>query len=753
MAVFAHSQSKKYYISNLGNNVNTGTSPASPWRSVAKINSVDLNAGDTVFFRGGEVHAGTIELTKEDVAYKMNPIVITSYGQGRATIKADEGVSAYNAAGIEIYNLRFLGNDTAYKDGICFLIDQTHSGLNYVRIRNVEISNFGRRGISIGAHLTDKGFEDVRISHSNIHDNDHSGIETFGYYPRVNHRNFYIGFCKTYNNHGTFFTGTASGNGIVVSGVDGALVEYCEAFNNGKNNRNNGGGPVGIWTYDTRNVTIQYCESHHNKAGLRKDGGGFDIDGGSQNCVVQYCYSHDNEGPGFGMFEYGSPTPYTGNVIRYNISQNDGRKNGSGALSFWGRDALHLITNSRVYNNTFFSDSLNVVNGRPAAVEIYDPYMSGIQVVNNIFYTTSGVSLVKSSHSISPNGIHFRNNSYYSLGTPLFEWGGKDLYSLSQWKAAAAGQEKEGQLQLGYDKDPMLAAPGTGSTVGVAAGGNLAGLTAYRLTSQSPLIDAGIIVVSEDVPDFFGVIVGTDLRADVGASEYRAPRVSGPQLLEAEEATLNGAVRAANHAGYTGEGFADYLNRFGDYVEWTIDKSSAGTVSLAFRYANGSYQDRPLRLEVNGKVIVDSLSFPVTGSWPKWSVSNTNAQLMAGRNKVRITAIGFSGVNIDHLVWSEGEITGGIASLSRSEISSSFKVTVVPNPVTSTARLIISGAGDSPLQIHVVDMSGRTISRSPKNIGTGIYELRVDNLAPGVYTALVTTDTQIATARFIVLNR
>jgi hypothetical protein len=315
MAVFAHSQSKKYYISNLGNNVNTGTSPASPWRSVAKINSVDLNAGDTVFFRGGEVHAGTIELTKEDVAYKMNPIVITSYGQGRATIKADEGVSAYNAAGIEIYNLRFLGNDTAYKDGICFLIDQTHSGLNYVRIRNVEISNFGRRGISIGAHLTDKGFEDVRISHSNIHDNDHSGIETFGYYPRVNHRNFYIGFCKTYNNHGTFFTGTASGNGIVVSGVDGALVEYCEAFNNGKNNRNNGGGPVGIWTYDTRNVTIQYCESHHNKAGLRKDGGGFDIDGGSQNCVVQYCYSHDNEGPGFGMFEYGSPTPYTGNVI------------------------------------------------------------------------------------------------------------------------------------------------------------------------------------------------------------------------------------------------------------------------------------------------------------------------------------------------------------------------------------------------------------------------------------------------------
>src|SRR5688500_12402054 len=99
-SLLAHTQSKNYYISSSGDDDNSGRFPAAAWKSVAMVNALDLNPGDTLFFKGGEIHTGTVELTKEDVAYRINPIVITSYGQGRATIKADEGISAHNTAGI-----------------------------------------------------------------------------------------------------------------------------------------------------------------------------------------------------------------------------------------------------------------------------------------------------------------------------------------------------------------------------------------------------------------------------------------------------------------------------------------------------------------------------------------------------------------------------------------------------------------------------------------------------------------------------
>ena len=43
---------------------------------------------------------------------------------------------------------------------------------------------------------------------------------------------------------------------------------------------------------------------------------------------------------------------------------------------------------------------------------------------------------------------------------------------------------------------------------------------------------------------------------------------------EAEDAVLSGAVVASNQGGYTGTGFADYLNASNDYVEWTVNMPS-----------------------------------------------------------------------------------------------------------------------------------------------------------------------------------
>jgi hypothetical protein len=53
----------------------------------------------------------------------------------------------------------------------------------------------------------------------------------------------------------------------------------------------------------------------------------FDIDGGCTNCVLQYNYSHDNEGSGFQSGPFAGCSPLGDNTIRYNISENDAKKN------------------------------------------------------------------------------------------------------------------------------------------------------------------------------------------------------------------------------------------------------------------------------------------------------------------------------------------------------------------------------------------------------------------------------------------
>jgi hypothetical protein len=43
-----------YYVSPSGSDFAAGTSPSTAWRTVARVNSAALVAGDTVLFQGGE---------------------------------------------------------------------------------------------------------------------------------------------------------------------------------------------------------------------------------------------------------------------------------------------------------------------------------------------------------------------------------------------------------------------------------------------------------------------------------------------------------------------------------------------------------------------------------------------------------------------------------------------------------------------------------------------------------------------------
>jgi hypothetical protein len=153
----------------------------------------------------------------------------------------------------------------------------------------------------------------------------------------------------------------------------------------------------------------------------------------------------------------------------------------------------------------------------------------------------------------------------------------------------------------------------------------------------------------------------------------------GQTIYEAENATLSGPVVASDYAGYTGTGYADYANSSNDYIEFALNANSSGSYPIAFRYANGSAGDRPLQLSVNGVAVVGSLSFPPTGGWGTWLYSATNGVTFnAGLNKVRITATGSSGGNVDHLLVTVNG-TSAPAPVTNNIVNAPFRRPISPS--------------------------------------------------------------------------
>jgi hypothetical protein len=288
-----------------------------------------------------------------------------------------------------------------------------------------------------------------------------------------------------------------------------SVKKRCVAFNNGWLSNSREGGPIGIWAHDSNDITIQHNESYDNRTGGKHDGGGFDLDGGVTNSVVQYNYAHGNDGAGYLLAQYDKARPFERNVVRFNISENDGRKNAYGAIHGFGD-----LGKTDVYNNTVYLEPSDC--GRPAGIVLSHGSQLVIRVLNNIFQTVGGVPCARVSSS---DGVMFAGNNYHSGEGPLaIEWGSVSYDSVGAW-SSATGQEQQDGASCCQSVDPQLRSPGAGGTLGDAP--LLETLDAYQLTPASPLIGAGIdleaIGVDPGARDYYGTALQRCGGSDVGA--------------------------------------------------------------------------------------------------------------------------------------------------------------------------------------------------------------------------------------------
>ena len=183
------------------------------------------------------------------------------------------------------------------------------------------------------------------------------------------------------------------------------------------------------------------------------------------------------------------------------------------------------------------------------------------------------------------------------------------------------------------------AATATISTTASATGiGSASSYTLKDLWTKSTRTTSGAI--SASVPSHATVV-------------YRVSKSGGggnTTRYEAESATLSaGGTVDANHAGFSGTGFANGANAVGSYVEWKMN-ATAGAASLSFGYANGTAATRPVDVTVNGTVVATGVTFPATGDWTTWSAVTRSVTLAAGTNTIRLTATTADGpANLDYV--------------------------------------------------------------------------------------------------------
>lgn len=222
------------------------------------------------------------------------------------------------------------------------------------------------------------------------------------------------------------------------------------------------------------------------------------------------------------------------------------------------------------------------------------------------------------------------------------------------------------------------------------------------------------------------LLLGGNLASPAYGSEmnYLVAAIERPKLLplQAEDAFLTGAEAANNHPGYHGDGFADYKNLINDYIEWTVEIDIPGTYNLGFTYANGDVADRPLQITDDG-VSFGILAFSSTSSWSAWSfLSGFNVFLSRGVHKIRATAIGASGPNIDELslyyTSSSSPVTlaKNIQSTGLNSFLPGLTHRAYPNPFNESTKIYYTLKEKSKVSLAVYSSQGQQVQLLVNNI-------------------------------------
>jgi len=465
---------RDYYFSNNGDDSADGRTPKTAWKSISKINENVFLPGSTIYLDANSVWNEQIRLRGN--GEERNPITLTKYNttdpnqrpiiNGGGTASSPSGISLngtielydvnyWVVSGIEVTNIDTTAGDG--RSGIAVMsrisklgqgqfniqdyADARMQGIvirdNYVHDVNGLHQANGASKISGGIIIN--GYVDVRVEGNKTLRCDNEGIRNNAYGP---------------NNPGTNNTGlnwsnssypwasnavfrnnwvsSSVGDGIVLSGGNNSLVERNVVTDSGYSYLSDKSGKLvpnwgsnnttptylgsqnyaAAWIMASKGTIFRYNEAVDNPYHASNDGMAWDIDNYCQDNVYEYNYSRNNYGGWYLQMNAAK-----GNIVRYNISVNDGRspdfnKSYNSLVLLAGGSSTSEELSGLFYNNIIISPLKN------NSSLVFDPAASNLHIYfqNNIFAYTganSSVGLKGGGTSAPFKAGRFTNNIVY----------------------------------------------------------------------------------------------------------------------------------------------------------------------------------------------------------------------------------------------------------------------------------------------------------------------------------------------------
>jgi hypothetical protein len=501
-----------YYVSPSGNDAADGTSPATAWRSLDRASSAALRPGTRLLLQGGQRFRGHLTLNHLDAGNARRPVIVSSYGKGRATIVTPRGsgMVIFNTAGVDVRGVRVSGQQRTWPSGSGINMFSNLPGnrkLSHIAIEDVDVSGFAY-GISVGGGRGTTGFRDVFVQNSALHDNLDAGLVTYGpafdaASPSYANEDVRISHVTAFHNRGDpRLKAYSSGSGIILGSVRNGTVAWSTAYANG----GAGGsvpGPEGIWAYDSTKIDIEHNVSYRNRTANRADGNGFGLDQNTSGSYLQYNLSYGNDGAGYLVYTGVRNGATTHDVLRFNISSGDAQGQGG---HFGG-----ITVNGRVHDIAVYQNTVVMQSPPHAFALVLGRRIHGTTVRNNIFLNQTG-PMVVANVALTPPAALLQGNDYFSAASPwTVLWGPATFDSLSAWQSST-GQELVSGHPSGFAVDPQLPGPFTGLRDLAASQAGMA--RPFTLGHSSPLAGAGL-----DLAGLFGL--------DPGPQNYAGSPVSG----------------------------------------------------------------------------------------------------------------------------------------------------------------------------------------------------------------------------------
>ena len=436
---------KTYYVNNsLGKDSNNGISKNTAFKSLAKINGLQLQPGDKILLASGETFKGTLEL-EDCLGTRENPILISSYKNEDNAIQPiidsknfENGILLENCSHVIVSNIAITGDggvktsNPKRQSMHCGILVTTSAKGNF---ENIQLKNLNIYDVFFEEKGFNRGEDEVRSA---------NGTQSYGWGIRcINSfegaiiKDILIENCSVTNvaHTGIKFTGRnkniqnvelignkvqdTGGPGIQLGNVHKAHIKNNDVNSSGSNNDSRKWGRgSGLWTWGCSDILIE--NNSFRNANGPADSAGCHIDFNCKNIIVQYCLSENNAG---GFCEI------LGNnyncAYRYNISINDGHrvKNKGGASqegkTFWLSGYVGRNKQPKgPFNSYFYNNTIYVKKGITANFAVANSAL-GVLIANNIFYIEGSSSIVmgdqyKPEVEGEPliENIYFRNNLF-----------------------------------------------------------------------------------------------------------------------------------------------------------------------------------------------------------------------------------------------------------------------------------------------------------------------------------------------------